>query len=407
MSILPPHELAALMPIAQRPDLIFESGAGNHLVDQHGRRYLDWVQGWGACALGHSPAVVVDAITRQAATLINPSPAFFNRPAAQLAQFLTANSVFDHVFFGSSGAEVNEGAIKLARKWGQIHRNGAHEIITFANAFHGRTLATMAASGKPGWDTLFAPAMPGFRKATLNNLASVEALINPNTVAIMLEPIQGEAGVYPASRAFVAGLAELCRRENLLLIVDEVQTDCGRTGELFHYQALGIAPDIMTLGKAIGGGTPLAALLANRRASCFAPGDQGGTYCGNALLCAVGLAVMRTIAAPPFLATVRNNGTYFATRLRALSSDLGSGEVRGSGFLLALELGADIAARVVTRAREAGLLINAPRSHCLRFMPALTISRDDIDHGLKILRTVLEQVGREQQVNNENRSAVR
>ena len=142
MNACTPHELAALMPIAQRPDLIFESGAGNYLVDQHGQRYLDWVQGWGACALGHSPAVVVDAITRQAATLINPSPAFFNRPAAQLAQFLAENSIFDHVFFGSSGAEVNEGAIKLARKWGQIHRNGAHEIITFANAFHARTQHT-------------------------------------------------------------------------------------------------------------------------------------------------------------------------------------------------------------------------------------------------------------------------
>jgi acetylornithine/N-succinyldiaminopimelate aminotransferase len=181
-----------------------------------------------------------------------------------------------------------------------------------------------------------------------------------------------------------------------LLIVDEVQTGCGRTGELFHYQALGIAPDIMTLGKAIGGGTPLAALLANRRASCFAPGDQGGTYCGNALLCAVGLAVMQTIATPPFLATVRSNSTYFATRLQAVSADYGLGEVRGNGFLLALELGADIAPQVVTRAREAGLLLNAPRSHCLRFMPALTISRNDIDHGLKILRTVLEQVRREQ-----------
>ena len=395
MNACTPHELAALMPVAQRPDLIFESGAGNYLVDQHGQRYLDWVQGWGACALGHSPAVVVDAIARQAATLINPSPAFFNRPAAQLAQFLAEHSIFDHVFFGNSGAEVNEGAIKLARKWGQIHRHGAHEIITFANAFHGRTLATMAASGKPGWDTLFAPAMPGFRKAILNDLASVEALINPNTVAIMLEPIQGEAGVYPASRAFAAGLAEICRRESLLLIVDEVQTGCGRTGELFHYQALGIAPDIMTLGKAIGGGTPLAALLANRRASCFEPGDQGGTYCGNPLLCAVGLVVMQTIAAPPFLATVRDNGTYFATRLRALSADYGLGEVRGSGFLLALELGADIAPRVVTRAREAGLLHNAPRSHCLRFMPALTISRNDIDCGLKILRKALEQVRRE------------
>lgn len=392
MNARTPPELAALMPIAQRPNLVFEAGSGNFLFDQDGQRYLDWVQGWGACALGHCPAVVVDAITRQAATLINPSPAFFNRPAAQLAQFLTENSIFDHVFFGSSGAEVNEGAIKLARKWGQIHRNGAHEIITFANAFHGRTLATMAASGKPGWDTLFAPIIPGFRKATLNDLASVEALINANTVAIMLEPIQGEAGVYPASKAFATGLAEFCRRENLLLIVDEVQSGCGRTGELFHYQALGIEPDIMTLGKAIGGGTPLAALLANCRASCFEPGDQGGTYCGNPLLCAVGLAVMQTIAAPPFLATVRNNGTYFATRLRALSTELGLGGVRGSGFLVALELGDDIAPRVATHAREAGLLINAPRSHCLRFMPALTISRDDIDCGLKILRAALKQV---------------
>ena len=395
MNACTPHELAALMPIAQRPELIFEIGSGNFLFDQTGKRYLDWVQGWGACALGHSPAVVVEAIARQAATLINPSPAFYNRPAAQLAQFLTERSVFDHVFFGNSGAEVNEGAIKLARKWGRLHRNGAYEIITFGNAFHGRTLATMAASGKPGWDTLFAPAVPGFRKATLNDLDSVEALIGPNTVAIMLEPIQGEAGVYPATREFAAGLAALCQRENLLLIVDEVQSGCGRTGELFQYQALDIAPDIMTLGKGIGGGTPLAALLANHRASCFEPGDQGGTYCGNPLLCAVGLAVMQTIATPPFLATVRNTGTYFATRLRALSADYGLGEVRGSGFLLALELGADIAPQVVTRAREAGLLLNAPRSHCLRFMPALTISRDDIDRGLQILRTVLEQVWHE------------
>ena len=395
MNACTPHELAALMPIAQRPELIFEIGSGNFLFDQAGKRYLDWVQGCGACALGHSPAVVVEAIARQAATLINPSPAFYNRPAAQLAQFLTEHSVFDHVFFGSSGAEVNEGAIKLARKWGTRYRNGAYEIITFANAFHGRTLATMAASGKAGWDALFAPSVQGFRKATLNDLASVEALIGPNTVAIMLEPVQGEAGVYPVTREFAAGLAALCQRENLLLIVDEVQSGCGRTGELFQYQALEIAPDIMTLGKAIGGGTPLAALLANHRASCFEPGDQGGTYCGNPLLCAVGLAVMQTIAAPPFLATVRNNGTYFATRLRALSADYGLGEVRGSGFLLALELGADIAPQVVTRARKAGLLLNAPRNHCLRFMPALTISRDDIDRGLQILRTTLEQVWHE------------
>ena len=379
----------SLMPIVQRPDVVFERGEGAYLFDSDGRRYLDWVQGWAVNCLGHAPKVVVEALARQAATLINPSPAFYNRPAMALAALLTTRSCFDHVFFASSGAEANEGAIKLARKWGQLHKGGAYEIVTFANSFHGRTLATMSASGKAGWDTLFAPQVPGFPKAVLNDLESVERLIGAQTVAVMLEPVQGEAGVIPASPEFMRGLRALCDRENLLLIADEVQTGCGRTGTLFAYEQYGIEPDIMTLGKGIGGGVPLAALLAKKSCSCFAPGDQGGTYCGNPLVCAAGLAVLETLTAGGFLSGVKAIGQQFVDGLRRLSAELGLGEVRGRGLLLALELGDVLAPEVVVRARELGLLINAPRPHCLRFMPALTTTGDELAEGLALLRRAI------------------
>lgn len=380
---------ASLMPIAQRPDIFFVRGEGAYLFDSLGRRYLDWVQGWAVNCLGHSPTPIAEVLAAQARTLINPSPAFFNLPSVRLADLLTAHSCFDHVFFGSSGAEANEGAIKLARKWGRLHKGGAFEIITFANGFHGRTLATMSASGKPGWDSLFAPQVPGFPKAVLNDLASVQKLINGNTVAIMLEPVQGEAGVIPASREFMAGLRALCDAHGLLLIADEVQTGCGRTGSLFAYEQYGIEPDIMTLGKGLGGGVPLSALVAKASCSCFAPGDQGGTYCGNPLACAAGVAVIETLLAEGFLAATRHAGERLAEGLGALSREFGLGEVRGTGLLLALELGQEVAPDVVTRAREEGLLLNAPRPHCLRFMPALNTTEDEIEEGLRILRRVI------------------
>lgn len=380
------------MPITQRPDLVFVRGEGAYLFDSEGRAYLDWMQGWAVNCLGHSPAPVVEAISRQAATLINPSPGFYNQPALDLARLLTENSVFDHVFFANSGAEANEGAIKLARKWGQLHKGGAYEIITFVDGFHGRTLATMSASGKPGWDTLFAPQVPGFPKARLNDLDSVRALINKNTVGILLEPVQGEAGVIPATPDFLKALRDLCDQHRLLLMVDEVQTGCGRTGPLFAYQSAGIAPDIMTLGKGLGGGTPLSALLARKEVSCFVPGDQGGTFCGNPLICAAGVAVMETLLAPGFLPRSQALAALFAERLRALSLQKGLGEVRGQGWLLALELGQDCAPRIVEEARHQGLLLNAPRPHCLRFMPALNTTEAQIDEGISILRQILNTV---------------
>lgn len=372
----------SLMYITNRPDLVFERGAGSWLFDHQGKAYLDFIQGWAVNCLGHCPLEIVEALTAQAGKLINPSPAFYNAPMVELASLLTANSVFDRVFFANTGAEANEGAIKLARKWGRLNKDGAYEIITFDHSFHGRTLATMSASGKAGWDALYAPQVPGFPKATYNDIASVDALIGPKTVAVMLEPVQGEGGVIPAEPAFLEALRELTRQRGVLLIVDEVQSGMGRTGKLFGYEHGAIAPDIMTLGKGIGGGVPLAALLAREAICCFEPGDQGGTYNGNPLITAVGVAVTKTLTAPGFLAGVEARGRYLSQRLVELSDRHGLKGERGYGLLRALILDTDRAPEIVRRAlalEPKGLLLNAPRPNLLRFMPALNVSEAEID----------------------------
>src|ERR1700680_2582885 len=291
-----PDPFDALMDITSRPPAVFVRGEGSFLWDDSGKRYLDFVQGWAVNCLGHSPPAVVEALAAQSKLLLTPSPAFYNAPSLQLAKALVDRSCFDQVFFTNSGAEANEGAIKLARKYGALHKNGAHEIITFERGFHGRTLATMSASGKKAFEPLFEPKVSGFPKAKLNDLASVERLINEKTIAVMLEPIQGEAGVWPATDRFLRDLRKLTTANGLLLIIDEIQTGIGRTGKLFHYEHTDIAPDIMTLGKGIGGGVPLAALLATQAVACFEHGDQGGTFNGNPLMCAAGLAVLQRVA---------------------------------------------------------------------------------------------------------------
>ena len=381
-----------LMPVTERPAQVFVRGQGAWLWDAAGTRYLDWLQGWAVNALGHCPPEVAQALQTQAGLLLTPSPAVHNLPSLQLAEKLCALSGMDQVFFGSTGAEANEGAIKLARKWGRLHRGGAHEIITFDNAFHGRNLATMAASGKAGWDALFPPNMPGFVKALWNDIDSVKALLNDKTAAIMLEPVQGEAGVRPATQAFLQALRQLCDAQGVLLIFDEVQTGCGRLGALFAAQHFGVQPDIMTLGKGLGGGVPISAVLARSHACVFAHGDQGGTYAGNPLMCAVSLAVMDTLSQPAFLAHVRTMGALLRQGLQSLSQRWGLGEVRGLGLLLALELGSYRAAEVVLVCRERGLLVNAARPHCLRLMPRLNSTESEILEGLALLDASLAQV---------------
>lgn len=383
-----------LITVTARPDTVFVDGQGSWLTDEAGKRHLDLVQGWAVNSLGHSPAVISEALARQSRRLLNPSPAFYNRPMLDLAARLVGLSCFDRVWFGNSGAEVNEAAVKLARRWGQRQRGGAHEVISFDGAFHGRTLAMMSASGKPGWDSLFAPMPAGFARARFNDIASVERAITPASVAVMIELVQGEAGVNLADPGFVRELRALTTERQLLLIVDEVQTGVGRCGQAFAHQLYGIEPDVMTLGKGIGGGVPLAALLCKAPLNCFAPGDQGGTYGGNPLMAAVGLAVVNTVCDDGFLAQVRQRAEHLARGLQAVVHDHGLVAERGAGLLRALVLPQDRAPQVVAAAQALspiGLLINAPRPNLLRLMPALTISTDEIDQGLQLLRQALRE----------------
>jgi acetylornithine/N-succinyldiaminopimelate aminotransferase len=383
------HDLRRIMKVADRPPLVMVEGKGSWLWDSEGRKYLDFVQGWAVNCLGHSPDVILDALNDQARRLLNCSPAYYNEPMARLATLIAESTGLAEVFLCNSGAEANEGAIKLARKWGSRHRGGAFEIVTMEHGFHGRTLATMAASGKPGWDTLFQPKVPGFPKVPLGDLEAVRKAVTPETVAVMLEPVQGEAGVFVAADDWLRDLRKLTRDLGILLILDEIQTGIGRTGRMYGYEHAGIEPDIVTLGKGLGGGTPIAALVASARASVFEYGDQGGTFNGNALMAAVGCAVVTAVRAPGFLDSVVTSGRYLAERLGALAAELGHGEVRGRGLLVALQLQGRDAPKVARAALDRGLLINAPRPDTLRFMPSLTVSRDEIDEMLERLRLSL------------------
>jgi acetylornithine/N-succinyldiaminopimelate aminotransferase len=393
-------EVDALMYITNRPPIVFTEGAGMFMTDHTGKRYLDYLQGWAVNCLGHAPQCIADALSVQAKKLLNPSPAFFNAPSIRLASLLTANSCFDRVFFANSGAEANEGAIKLARKYGRMHKNAAgenrYEIITFDHSFHGRTLATMSASGKPGWDIMYAPQVEGFPKANLNDIASVERLITDRTIGVMLEPVQGEGGVIPATREFMQALRELTKKHGILMMVDEVQSGMGRCGMLFAHQLSGVEPDIMTLGKGIGGGVPLAALLCREEIACFEPGDQGGTYNGNPLMTAVGIAVTEALTAPGFMESVVEKGAYLRSQLLMLCERHGLAGERGEGLLRALKLGHDIGPKIVETARDlgpVGLLLNSPRPDLLRFMPALTVTTEEIDMMIGMLSDVLKKLG--------------
>lgn len=391
---------SALMPVTPRPSVVMARGQGSWLWDEDGRRYLDFVQGWAVNSLGHAPPIIRKALADQAGRLLTPSPALHNRPQLELAGELARHSGLERVFFCNSGAEANEGAIKLARKWGRRAAREArsskaefpYEIITTHGSFHGRTLATMAASGKEGWDALFPPVMPGFAKVPYGDVDAVARAITDRSVAVMVEPVQGEAGVVVPPDGYLAALRELTQQRNILLIVDEIQTGMGRCGGLFACRQAGVLPDIMTLGKGLGGGVPLAALLSRESVFCFEAGDQGGTFNGNPLMTSVGLAVLRTVSAAGFLPAVSQVAGYLRARLESLAQRLGCPGVRGQGLLLALILPKPVAAGVVQLVFDAGLFLNSPRPELLRFMPSLTVTPNEVDAMLEILEPVLSQV---------------
>lgn len=377
-----------LLPTTARPPLSMIRGEGSWLWDDQGNRYLDFLQGWAVNALGHCPPEIVDALQRQAHLLLTPSPAFHNEPQLALADELTRLSGLDQVVFCNSGAEANELALKLVRKFGRLHKHGAHEVICCWGAFHGRTLATMAATGKPHFHELFPPNMPGFVHVPFGDVDAVREAITERTVAVMVEPIQGEAGVVVPPVGYLRHLRGLTEAAGLLLVLDEVQTGMGRTGTVFCHQQDGIRPDVMTLGKGLGSGVPISATLTTVDASCLELGDHGSTYGGNPLCCAVALAVTRAVSTPELLRGVRERGEHLCASLRSVARETGASP-RGRGLLWALELPTNDAAGVAARCRSSGLLVNAAQPNVLRFAPSLRVTFAEIDAMVEILARAL------------------
>jgi acetylornithine/N-succinyldiaminopimelate aminotransferase len=380
-----------LMNIVDRPSTVMVRGQGSKLWDASGRVYLDFVQGWAVNSLGHAPREVAAALGRQAKLLLTPSPAYHNAPQLELARRLCQTSNLARATFCCSGAEATETAIKICRKWGRLHKSGAYEIISTEDSFHGRTLAAMAASGKPGWDQLFPPTPPGFRKVEFGNLSSMAAAISPSTVAMLVEPVQGEAGAVDPGDGYLRRLRQLADERDLLLVFDEVQTGMGRTGSLFAYEQAGVLPDVVTLGKGLGAGVPLSAVLVGGRADVLSPGDHGGTFNGNPLMAAVGCAVLDVVLQPQFLDRVRRSGSELRAGLEQIARQRG-GRVRGKGLLLALVLESAVAEQVRDACFSHGLLVNAARPNVLRFMPQLRVTADEISAMLELLDRSLAAV---------------
>ncbi|NWA01979.1 aspartate aminotransferase family protein [Pseudomonas gingeri] len=391
----PRHDKAPseyLMPAIERPSPVFVRGQGSWLWDSEDRAYLDFSQGGGTNSLGHSPGVLARALADQAHGLINAGAGFHNPAQSKLADRLCRGTRSDQAYFLNSGSEACEAAIKLARKWGQLHRGGAYRIITAGNACHGRSFGAMSASGQDCFGNRFEPQLPGFSQVPFNDLPALHAAVDAKTVAIMLEPIQSAAGVTPATQEYLKGVERLCRELGILLIFDEVQTGMGRCASLLAEQLYDVQADIIALGKGLGGGAPLSALLARGKACCFESGEIGGSHHGNALMSAAGLAVVDTLLEGGFFADVADRGQYLQQGLSRLARRYDHGELRGAGLLWGLTLSDDSADAVVKAARHEGLLLDAPTSGCLRFSPALTVSQGAIDEMLLRLARAFSRV---------------
>jgi acetylornithine/N-succinyldiaminopimelate aminotransferase len=379
-----------LMPSVERAPQIFVRGQGSWLWDSADRAYLDFTQGAGANSLGHSPTALVKALTAQAQALINPGSGLLNRGQLNLAERLCNSTGSDQVYLLNTGSEACEAAIKLARKWGQLHRGGASRIITASGSCHGHGFAALSASDCQ--DNRFEPRLPGFDRVPFNDLPALHAAVDAQTVAIMLEPIQAAAGVLPATEHYLKGVERLCRELGILLILDEVQTGMGRCGRLLAEQLYGVRADIVVMGKGLGGGVPVAALLARGSACCFEPGELDGTHHGNALMASAGLAVLDSVLDHGFLEHVRDSAQHLHEGLARLANRYGHGELCGHGLLWGLRLSDDSADAVVKAAMYEGLLISAPQADCLRFTPALTVSQANIDEMLLRLARAFARV---------------
>jgi acetylornithine/N-succinyldiaminopimelate aminotransferase len=377
----------------RRQPVVLVRGQGCRVWDADGKEYLDLVAGWAVHNLGHAYPVVTHAIAEQAATLVRTSNQFYTQPQLLLAQLLIEHSCLDRVFFGNSGAEANEGPLKLARKYGKQQRGGAYEVITATNSFHGRTLATLAATGQPHYQEAFVPLQPGFVHVPYNDVEAIIQATTDKTAAVMLEPVQGEGGVNIPAPDYLQRVRAWCDRQGLLFILDEIQTGMGRLGSLFGYQEYGVEPDVMTLAKGLGYGVPIGAFLAKEGCMALEPGDHGSTFGGNALTTAAAYAGTKYLIDHDIPAQVKRMELYLLQHLQALREQFSCvAAVRGKGLLAAMEFDSDIASRVVTQANAAGVLLNTVRPNTVRFMPPLTITREEVDEAAGRLQEALKQL---------------
>jgi len=377
----------------RRQPVVLVRGQGCRVWDADGKEYLDLVAGWAVNNLGHAHPIVTHAIAEQAATLVQTSNQFYTVPQLLLAQLLIEHSCLDRVFFGNSGAEANEGALKLARKYGKQQRGGAYEVITATDSFHGRTLATLAATGQPHYQEAFVPLQPGFVHVPYNDVEAIIQATTSKTAAVMLEPVQGEGGVNIPAPDYLQHVRARCDRQGLLLILDEIQTGMGRLGSLFGYQEYGVEPDVMTLAKGLGYGVPIGAFLAKEGCMALEPGDHGSTFGGNALTTAAAYAGTKYLIDHDIPAHVKRMEIYLLTHLQTLQEQFACvAAVRGKGLLAAMEFDSDIASRVVAQANEAGVLLNAVKPNTIRFMPPLTITVEEVDEAAERLEEALKQL---------------
>ena len=377
----------------RRQPVVIARGEGSRVWDVDGKEYYDFTAGWAVNNLGHCHPVVTQAIAEQASTLIQTSNQFYTTPQLRLAQLLVDNSCLDKVFFSNSGAEALEGAVKLARKYGKKNRDGAYEVITTFNSFHGRTTGMVAATGQPHYQEPFQPLMPGFSHVEYNNVEAIIEATNERTAAVLLEPVQGEGGVNVPADDYLIGVRDWCNAQGLLLILDEVQTGMGRLGTLFGYQQFDVEPDVIALAKGLGGGVPIGAFMSKDYCMALEPGDHGSTFGGNPLTCAAAHAVTKYLIGSDVLSNVVTMGGRLSEGLDGLRSHFDFiTEVRGRGLLLAMEFNDDISARVVSLCNEEGLLLNPVRPNAIRFMPPLTIAAEEIDAGMSRLETVLTKL---------------
>ena len=368
-------------------------GQGARAWDDEGKEYLDFVAGWAVDSLGHCHPTVAEATAEQAHTLVQTSNQFYTIPQLRLAELLVQNSCLDKVFLCNSGAEANEGAVKLARRYGKLNLDGAYEVITAMNSFHGRTLAMTAATGQPKFQQPYLPLPLGFINVEYNNIEAIKVATTNQTCAVMLEPVEAEGGVIIPDDKYLATVRTWCNQKGILLILDEIQTGLGRVGTLFAYEQYGIEPDIMTLAKGLGSGVPIGAILAKDRASVFVPGDHGSTFGGNVLACAASYATLRFIIDNDIAGNAKRVGSYFITGLEGLKQKFDFiTDVRGCGLLVAVEFSSDIAQSVLAACLEGGLLVNRLKPNAVRFMPPLIIGNEEVDEAIGILDKALSSV---------------